>query len=106
MLDTMPEKRLAGKMIIQALEDHQENITKYSRDLAKHMEPARWLLSDDNREYGFVWLCDALDIEPWKLRFRMHEPRLLKSMKEDLAASSLRLHEARIRETGRKWSNA
>lgn len=68
--------KLLIAMVMQCIEDHQTNVEKCGVETAMKREPARWIMSDDDRPFGFVWCCQNLDLAPNRLRMVMNTPDL------------------------------
>ena len=67
---------LAASVLIQAIEDYQGHEREHRED-AK-----RFFASDSKRPYGFLWLCDHLDIDPEKIRMELNTRNLMHRMRK------------------------
>ena len=74
-----PEKKLLVAILIRALadlviEDTQTNSRQHIR-----REALAWFLSSDRGPWSFLWLCDALEVDPGMITRRLPEQRPLQS---------------------------
>lgn len=79
-------RALACGVILQAIEDYQA--TSNSRDKTVHAEMERnrrsassFLFSDSGRVFGFVWLCQMLDMDHERIRSRAEHPNLIAELR-------------------------
>jgi hypothetical protein len=75
---------LLASVMLQCITDHQENIKKNGIVVAMGQEAARWIMSDDNRPFGFVWCCKYLDLVPERLRATMNATNLVSGARNHL----------------------
>lgn len=52
---------LVTGVVLQAITDHQECLRELGVEQAMLQDPARWILSDDERPFGFVWCCGGFN---------------------------------------------
>lgn len=82
----MPRYRaLMSSVVIQALMDYQDDLKRHGEKKAKIGSAGHFLLSDDNRVYGFSWICDHLDLNPDRIRSRLNTRGLLAEMRLQVA---------------------
>ena len=74
-------RRFVSSVVYQAILDHQYNVKEYGEEKAMMMEPAKWILSCSDREYGFDWCCYFLQLSPDKLRSVMNTTNLVEIAK-------------------------
>lgn len=88
MLDEQEQAKrcmnLVTAVVLQAITDHQEWVRKAGVERAMKQEPARWIMSDDDRPFGFVWCCGVLDFAPDRLRMVMNTVDLVQAARERL----------------------
>ena len=75
---------LVTAVVLQAITDHQDCVRRLGVELAMLQEPARWIMSDDERPFGFVWCCGVLDFAPDRLRMVMNAVGLVRAALERL----------------------
>jgi hypothetical protein len=73
---------LLTAVVMQCITDHQTNVRAGGVEKAMKQEPARWIMSDDDRPFGFVWCCQNLDLAPDRLRMVMNTLDLMRIVKE------------------------
>lgn len=75
---------LVTAVVLQAITDHQARVRKFGVERAMSQEPARWIMSDDERPFGFVWCCGVMDFAPDRLRMVMNTVDLVQAARERL----------------------
>ena len=73
---------LVTAVALQAITDHQNCVRRLGVERAMLQEPARWIMSDDERPFGFVWCCGVLDVAPDRLRMVMNTVDLVRAARE------------------------
>lgn len=76
---------LMRSVIMQCIKDHQYNLMYKGQEKAMAEEPARFLMSDEDRPYSFVWMCQYLGLNPQRLREVMNNRNLLSDKKKSLS---------------------
>jgi len=71
-------QNLIAQVMLQAIVDHLSNVRRFGAEAAMGSEPARWIMSDEERPFGYLWCCDALDLAPDRLRAVMDDPSLIR----------------------------
>jgi len=84
-------RAIACGVILQALEDYQA--TSSSRDKAVQAEiernrgsARRFIFDDSDRVFGFLWLCQTIDMDPERIRSRIEQPNLMAELRRVRAA--------------------
>lgn len=75
---------LVTAVVLMAITDHQDCVRRLGVELAMLQEPAWWIMSDDERPFGFVWCCGVLDLAPDRLRAVMNTVDLVRLARERL----------------------
>lgn len=89
-------RSLVAAVICQAIKDHFDKARLFGREAAMACEPARWMMSTEDRVYGCEWCCDIVGISASILRKKLvsGEMRLgrvvLSSLTEEAAAKRRR----------------
>ena len=73
---------LVTAVALQAITDHQDCVRRLGVERAMLKEPARWIMSDDEQPFGFVWCCGELDFAPDRLRMVMNTVDLMRAARE------------------------
>jgi len=73
---------LVTAVALQAITDNQDRVRRLGVERAMLQEPARWIMSDDERPFGFVWCCGVLDFAPDRLRMVMNTVDLVRAARE------------------------
>ena len=73
---------LAASVLLQAIEDYQELLVKFDRIRAERSEVGDFFLSGTKRPYGFLWICDHLDVDPEKIRMELNTRNLMHRMRK------------------------
>lgn len=83
-------RMLVAAVVLQAIEDHFENIRQFGMKSAQNAEARNWIMSDSIQPFSFLWCCSHLDLQPKKLRETLNDRRLVSD-----ARDRLRQHGAR-----------
>lgn len=62
-------------ILLQALRDHSRLVKHFGADIALMLEPAKFILSDDPKAGGSVWICDLLGIGREQIRENMNSQK-------------------------------
>ena len=81
---------LVTNVLLQAITDHQNGVRRLGVDRAMSNESARWIMSDDERPFGFIWCCSTLDLAPDRLRMVMNTADLVRAERERLKQQGMR----------------
>jgi hypothetical protein len=86
MKQNMGMRALASAVILQAIEDYQATSNSSDKTFVAEMERNRrsarsFLHSNSDRVYGFVWLCQQLDMDHERIRSRIESPGLIAEMR-------------------------
>ncbi len=73
---------LAAQVLVAAIEDYQRLLVKFDRIRAERSEVGDFFFSDTRRPYGFLWLCDHLDVDPEKIRGELNTRGLMQRMRD------------------------
>ncbi len=73
---------LVTVVALRAITDHQACVRRLGVERAMLQEPARWIMSDDERPFGFVWCCGVLGFAPDSLRMEMNTVDLVRAARE------------------------
>lgn len=68
--DPEPYRALLAAVIKQAWDDYWRDLGDDSNTDAADYSAKKWFFSDSHRVYGFLWVCDCLDLDP--KAFRRH----------------------------------
>lgn len=84
-------RALASAVILQALEDYQARSNSRDKTVQAALESdrrtaSRFLLSDSARVFGFVWLCQMLDMDHERIRRSVDQPNLISELRRTRAA--------------------
>lgn len=82
---------LLTAVVMQCITDHQTNVRAGGVEKAMKQEPALWIMSDDDRPFGFVWCCQNLDLAPDRLRMVMNTLDLMRIVKERVKQQGQRI---------------
>jgi hypothetical protein len=91
MKQNMGLRALVCAVILQEIEDYQAKSNSSDKAFIAEMERSRrsassFLKSDDGRVYGFVWLCQQLDMDHERIRSRIESPGLIAELRRVRAA--------------------
>ena len=81
---------LVTAVVLQAITDHQDCVRRLGVERAMLQEPARWIMSDEERPFGFIWCCSTLDLAPDRLRMVMNTVDLVRAARERLKQQGMR----------------
>ena len=72
LVDKNPEQALWFAVLVQAVQDLNDSAHKASAE--------RWIMSDSTRPFGFLWICDMFEINPFKFRLHSKTREMQKAM--------------------------
>ena len=81
---------LVTAVVLQAITDYQDCVRRLGVERAMLQEPARWIMSDEERPFGFIWCCSTLDLAPDRLRMVMNTVDLVRAARERLKQQGMR----------------
>lgn len=70
-IQTQHCKNLISAVMYEAIVDYKKDVYRKGAKKALKLPPGRWLMDNDPRPFGMVWICDALGIDPFQVRLNI-----------------------------------